>query len=209
MTPRIFPAAVSTVGPSYFDESSTARAAAGTKPPKRALAATAPPPNKEDFMSARRPRSMFRKSFRLFHLVFLFMDQVPRSWRYNTLPSEYRNLVMQESLGCNQPNAQAHLSRLKSLLEIAEVQVVSRARDFAQFPVRPQLVIERGRPGLHQRFGVFHGDVELHVIVVHAAETLGDVELIAVRMAKAVEPSLVVKSDGIHDESRVPIPMPD
>src|SRR5579864_9008766 len=77
MTPRIFPAAVSTMGPSYFDAASRPKAGAGIKLPKRALAAAAPPPSKVDFISARRPTLKFRKSFRGLQLLFRFMDLAP------------------------------------------------------------------------------------------------------------------------------------
>ena len=116
---------------------------------------------------------------------------------------------MQESLACGQSNVKIYESRLHLLLKIAEVQIISRARDFTQLPVWPQLVIERCRPGLRQRLGIFHGDVEFHVIVVHAPEALDDVQLLCVRVADAVEPGLVVKPDRIHDQGCVPIPMGD
>src|SRR6266851_4746862 len=77
MTPRTFPEAVSTMGPSYFDEGSTPKAAAGIKLPKRALAAAAPPPSSEDFISARRPKFTFGISFRGLQLLFRCMDLAP------------------------------------------------------------------------------------------------------------------------------------
>src|ERR1700722_2911596 len=77
MTPRTFPEAVSTMGPSYFEEGSTAKASAGIRPPKRAPAAAAPPPSKEDFINARRPILIFRKSFQEFPLLFRRMDIAP------------------------------------------------------------------------------------------------------------------------------------
>jgi hypothetical protein len=107
---------------------------------------------------------------------------------------------MQESLACGQSYAKISGSRAHLLLKIAEVQIVSRARDFSQLPVWPQLVVESCRPGLGQRLGVFHGDVEFHVIVVHTPEALDDVQLIGVRMADSIEPGLVIKSDRIHDK---------
>src|SRR5579864_2058754 len=116
---------------------------------------------------------------------------------------------MRKSLTYGQLNAQTHESRLRSFLEIAEVQVVSRARDFAQLPVWPQLVIKRRGPGLGQRLGVFHGDVEFQMIFVHAPEALSDVQLIAVRMAQAVQPGLVIETDRIHNECGVSVPMAD
>src|SRR5579864_8793242 len=137
------------------------------------------------------------------------MDLVPRSSWYSKLLSGCRKCLMQESLSFGQANAQAQFSSLNSLLEIAEVQVVSRARDFAQLPVWAQLVIERSGPGLGQRLGVFHGDVEFQMIFVHAPEALSDVQLIAVRMAQAVQPGLVIESDRIHNECGVSVPMAD
>src|ERR1700674_811871 len=77
MTPRTFPAAVSTMGPSYFEEESTPKASAGIRPLKRAPAAAAPPPNKVDFISARRPTLIFKKSFRGWQLFIRFMDLAP------------------------------------------------------------------------------------------------------------------------------------
>src|SRR5712691_1137541 len=77
MMPRTFPAVVSTTGPSYFDDASAPKAAAGIKPPNRALAAAAPLPCSEDFNSARRLTLRFRKSFRGLLLLFGCMEVTP------------------------------------------------------------------------------------------------------------------------------------
>src|ERR1700680_1380239 len=70
----------------------------------------------------------------------------------------------------------------KLLLEFAEIQVVSRAGDFAEFPIRSGLQIERRGPRLYQRPRIFHDEVDLHVILVGAPEALRHVQLGAVRM---------------------------
>src|SRR5258708_40012462 len=77
MMPRTFPAVVSTIGPSYFDDGSTPKAAAGIKPLKRPLAAATPPPSSEDFRSARRPKFTFGTWFWGLQLLFRRMDLPP------------------------------------------------------------------------------------------------------------------------------------
>src|SRR6202166_3210641 len=62
------------MGPSYFDEGSTPKAVAGIRPLKRAPANAAPPLSSEDFISARRLKFVFRKSFRGLELLFRCMD---------------------------------------------------------------------------------------------------------------------------------------
>src|SRR3982074_151229 len=88
-------------------------------------------------------------------------------------------------------------------LQSREVQIVARAGNLAHLPVWPQLVVERCRPGFRQRLRVRHRDVELEVIAIDPAETFGHLELIAVRMAQAIQPGLLIEAGGLDDERRV------
>ena len=80
------------------------------------------------------------------------------------------------------------------------VQIVAGTGNLAELPLGPKLVVERRLPRLGQRHRVFHGDVQLEVIAIHAAEPFGHLQLLAVRMAKTVEPRLVVEANRFHDE---------
>src|ERR1700674_4320186 len=76
-----------------------------------------------------------------------------------------------------------------SLFEVFKGTVVS-AGQFHDVPFRPQLKIQLCFPCFGERFRIFHGDIDLHVVAINAVEPFGDVQLIAVRMAVAVEPGL-------------------
>src|SRR5437879_5258871 len=56
-------------------------------------------------------------------------------------------------------------------------------------------------PGFSQRLGIFHGDIELEIVLIHALEPLDDVQLITVGTAGAIEPSLIIETNCIHNQS--------
>jgi len=63
-------------------------------------------------------------------------------------------------------------------------------------------------PRLCQSFRVFDRDIELKIILIHALESLGNVQLIAMRPSRAIEPAFVIEADGVHNQS-VAFPMAD
>src|SRR4029077_13461563 len=67
---------------------------------------------------------------------------------------------------------------------------------------------EPSPPGLGIRFRIFEGEVDLHGSGVNAPHALHHVQLIAVRMACAVDPAFVVDPDGVDNES-VALPLTD
>src|SRR5579864_1332281 len=147
-----------------------------------------------------------------FRLTFLPAAAKPpsRFTRRTGRPSgkDCRKSLSQESLSGDHLRQQKHPA-LKLFLKITEVQIVTRAGNFSQLPFRPQFIVKDRGPGFHQGLGIFHGDSQFQVVEIYAMETLGNVQLIAVRMAEPVEPGLVVKSDGIHDQRRISLPMAD
>src|SRR5207244_6844083 len=64
----------------------------------------------------------------------------------------------------------------------------------------------RKRPRIRDR--IFDGEIDLQSVRGDAAQPLGDVEPIRMRMPGTIEPGLVVESHGV-DHERVAIPMAD
>src|ERR1700733_8842218 len=63
-------------------------------------------------------------------------------------------------------------------------------------------------PRLSQSLWVFHRDVDLEIVEVFSLEALNHVQLIAMRMADAIEPGFFVEANRVDDKS-IPIPMTD
>ena len=62
------------------------------------------------------------------------------------------------------------------------------------------------RPGVSSRIG--DGGFDLQMTEIGAAETLDDVQLFGVRMAREIEPEFIVEADGI-DHQGVAVPASD
>src|SRR5580692_6588637 len=75
-------------------------------------------------------------------------------------------------------------------------------------PLGMQRVGHVGGPGLRVGFGILEGDVVHQMVAIDAADSLDHVELIAVGMAHAIEPRLVIQIQGVRDQ-RVALPVPD
>src|ERR1700722_7609583 len=93
------------------------------------------------------------------------------------------------------------------LLAVSEFFLLAHALPI-QTQVRPQLEAGLYRPGLAVRLWILNRNVVAQRFMIDAPHPLDDVQRVAVRMAGAVEPGFIVKSDGVADQ-RVAIPLAD
>src|ERR1700719_2363413 len=86
------------------------------------------------------------------------------------------------------------------LSEVGAVLFVFVAEQFENIGIRLQQLGERDgeRPGVH--LGIFNGDAHVQVAEIATAEALHDMQRVAVRVSRGIQPALVVEPDGIHHE---------
>src|ERR1700688_2829831 len=88
---------------------------------------------------------------------------------------------------------------LRLMLEALEREVVL-ANMFQDVPIGVQLKTHLRSPRPQIALGVLEREVDLQRFIVYPMDALGDVHLIAVRVAHAVQPRLAVQTDRIHDQ---------
>ena len=76
-----------------------------------------------------------------------------------------------------------------------------------QVHIRKQLLALCVRQRLRVRLRIVDGDLDIHVPDVAAPEPLDQVHGLAVRMAAAIEPGLVVEAGGVNNQG-IAVPPP-
>ena len=92
-----------------------------------------------------------------------------------------------------------HAARLGAAGQILDVLVVLAADELERFPTRSQMHDLGRAPRRRVRAGIVDRDIDAHVAVVRARETLGYAQLVGRRAAELVEPTLAVEPGGRHD----------
>ena len=90
-------------------------------------------------------------------------------------------------------------SQIGLLFEVFESAVVG-AGQFHDVPIRPQLKIQLRLPWFCEGFRIFHGDVNLHVIVIDAVEPLLHAQIGAMRLASFVNPCSFIHPRRLNDQ---------
>src|SRR5438105_2244304 len=88
------------------------------------------------------------------------------------------------------------------------VPVVFAADELLQLDVRRQRGVDSSCPRLPKRSRIVEGDRDLEMAEIGAAQPLGDVKLVAVRLALEIEPPAVAKANRINHQ-RVAVPGAD
>src|ERR1700733_7849947 len=92
-------------------------------------------------------------------------------------------------------------------LETLEGEIVF-AHQLHEIPTGPRLIAQGCRPGFRITLRIVKGEGDLQELGIHAMDALGDVHLLAFRMAQAIKPVLSIQTDRIDDQS-VTLPMAD
>src|SRR5580765_2871865 len=92
--------------------------------------------------------------------------------------------------------------------EVCRVPVLLVADVLLQLDVGCQRGVLRSRPRFPKRTLIVERDLDLEMPEVGTPHALGDVQLVAVRLAVEIQPAAIVKSDRVDDE-RVAVPGAD
>src|ERR1700678_1026640 len=84
------------------------------------------------------------------------------------------------------------------LEELVEIDVIFTDH-FREVPGGSQLERDLATPGLGVRFWVLNSQVVLQRLVVHSPDALHQMQIGAVRMARAIQPRFVVEPDGVDN----------
>src|SRR5579871_495728 len=67
---------------------------------------------------------------------------------------------------------------------------------------------QRHGPRLGKKLGILERDRPFDGVIVHLLKPLDQMQLVAVLVARRIEPGAIVHADGVHDQ-RVSLPVPD
>src|SRR5579864_4305638 len=84
--------------------------------------------------------------------------------------------------------------------EFVVVVGIIRANEFLQTPGRAKLELPVPRPGLRVRFRVLDGEVEFQGLRLRPPKPFDYMQLVGVRKARAVDPSLLVETNRVNHE---------